>query len=1352
MRFLVIGAGGSGKTTMLTRLAANGARKAVQNLHAPIFVYLRLPSFDRDGGFDLLLDRLSLAARLDRPEFDRQWRDSRRPIVFLLDGLNEVAQAFRPSCTQALRTLLQNSPLIHSYVITSRPGDEFEAMSICEAERLQVLDIVKFRPHQIDEYLKAQGRTELKSRISKRLEGLASNPFLLWAITRTLASSRGGGPKNTGGLFRELIDRYIFQEREQSKPKPRPTEYNYELVKKPVLAQLALEMTENGITVIPVGRVRQQVAKHLLALEQHRQKERQLPLKPEVFMPDNYAAESFLHETVENGIVLREADGIRFMHQSVQDYFAAVALDTLTVEGIVGRVSPLNLAHLVDSDPIVDMFVTWAGLAMRTKLTAVVARLRNRQPFLAAKLAVEASVLVEVEKLRAQFFSLTTSEHEQRQRLGAMGLAVTGSEEPRAVARLIEMLDAFYSQEAREAATKALEAYPTNGTLSALVKAWALGSKSVHSSEGTLLRKLTPEHSGRMTDVLLEAWGALESRRDRLAELAAFLDTKNAWEEVRRAVIRDTLLTLAVEAELTGDLKRSEGIDEMRQRVERTPVPVEAPTGIAAFFASIDELNRSTRDRQTLAAAYAEHDNGTLESLAVSGESLEREAALQVLVDRRAPAVVPLIVEGAISTRSVTFLRMIASQPRDQVRRYLTARIETLPGELVGRAQLISGLLADTPPRNVLETVFRDCDEDHRLIAATVAARGGTECLDLLIEHLGNEASSEVLRVCIEVLGASRNPVAVNHLVDLLFDPVARQYWPGRAEELSSDPETSRIISADGWAALIHGALAKADAADVTLQQVEQQMRHGAGTEVQAAVHEARRWLPAPGAVELLQHAMFHDDADVRRLAQWSLACTGRADAWRALLQTELDTPSDSVGLVQDAARRLDATVTDPATHDALIAMSRLVLRSIPADSDMKRRAVALELTRRLPKQWVEAGWQTNALSTAEQLLMSGEPDQKVVAVRAIHRFAENSDDYVLTILLKDPDKPVGDAAFGILGDGAAPLLEERLRSAVRVGGCTDAQHIAGVIRKAPYYSTRLDAIRDSALTWLLNAGDCDECVAALIALAVLHRDDGGGEKGDELAKQAITALHRHGLEETWSRFISHSRNIDERHRALIRLIVANFAVEFEKFASLVIEAAEVWPDDLSLLGMCVRVHISRGNREEATRIVVVMEERFDDIIRHSWLGDQFAALDRPHDALRHYRIAAERAPRDDVAHLSVGWYAFLTGDFKESVESTERSLKLHSTNATAEFNLGLALLARSDTATAEAAYRRGGALARRLAPSEARRVLEGALGDFALLPKLPDGAVSAVDGIRTWVHWECERLGRQLNGMRASP
>ena len=46
----------------------------------------------------------------------------------------------------------------------------------------------------------------------------------------------------------------------------------------------------------------------------------------------------------------------------------------------------------------------------------------------------------------------------------------------------------------------------------------------------------------------------------------------------------------------------------------------------------------------------------------------------------------------------------------------------------------------------------------------------------------------------------------------------------------------------------------------------------------------------------------------------------------------------------------------------------------------------------------MEAAWRREALTTAEMLFQSVEMDQRVQAVRALHRFAEDGDDRIFTI------------------------------------------------------------------------------------------------------------------------------------------------------------------------------------------------------------------------------------------------------------------------------------------------------------------------------------------------------------------
>jgi tetratricopeptide (TPR) repeat protein len=1332
LQLLIVGAGGSGKTTMLMHAAAIGAHRAAQDVRAPIVIYLRLPSFDRsDGGFDLLLERLSVAARVDRTTFEALWRDGRRPITFLLDSLNEVAQAYQASCIQALRTALQNSPPLHRYIITSRPGGEFEAVAgrSTDDRRVQAADILKFGPQETQSYLKAQGLVDLQSRISGRLEELASNPFLLWAITRTLASSPQGTLKNRGSLFGALIDDYIFKEREQSKPKPRPTDYNYEFVKKPVLAQLALEMTENGVTeVIDNRSLWKQIKKHLAVLEDEHRGE--LPLEAETFMPPDKSAVSFLREAVNNGVLMRDGDRLRFMHESVQEYFAAVAIGAVSdeIENVVRRAPVLKLARLDARGPMFETLVTWAGLCKSEKVTELIEHIQDAHPLLAAHLAVEAGLSGgELQGLRNRFVSLTCSEHEQRRRLGAMGLAMIPSDEPEVVARLIEILDDFQLSGIAE---QGLKATPSKDALSALVKASIANSEALENqkAKARLLRNLAREHTARMTEVVLDAWSAPDSDRGRVAALAALLNAKESWEEGRRPILEETLLMMSMQAELTGDVRRSAEIDALRRCVEEAPVP---KFGLKNISKSIAESIKKIQESEAFANACADKDDAVLEALLRDGEPFQRNAALSVLAKRNRDSAVAPVVESTLEHPGVNEVKLLEALSRSAVQRYLAGRISNLEGMRLRRAQLLAGLLADSPARDVVKTIFEDCGEGLRALAARVAPRADAEDVALLIGQLGNETSMPVLESCVRALGESRNPAALNCLLDLMFGP-----------DMHGPANRGSNFETDEWTKLIHDALADAGAADITLERTELQLRSRRSFDAYFAVCEACRWFPLPRALALVERAMGHDDPQVRQRAQWALACEGNAEAWQALLHTEMDSlPPIFESLGRDAAQRLETAAADPAARIRLIAVSESVLRPALADSAGKRITKALELSRRLPRSWVGAAWQDEALAVAEHLLQSGEPDQKVQAVRAIRHFAEANDDRILTILLNDADEAVIKCAYEVLGAGTASQLTERLQSALRAGDGAAARHIAAVLGILFEYSTKeRNAIRDSTGRWL-DAGDHNQCVAALIALAMLYPGYDDTEEWLEIGKRARDALQRCGLEETWRLFAKHAPSLGERHRGFVHIILDGFAEDSERLAFLVSMAEEFWPNDLEILGTAVRTYIARGRRDEAGRRIAVIQEQFHEQVSQMWLGNQFAKLDRPQDALRHYRAAAEKSPTDDVAHFLAGWYAFLTGDLDGSVESTRQSLKLYPTRPGAEFNLGIALLVRGDRANAELAYRRGIALARRDTPANARLFLEEALGDFARLPPLPDTAKGPIDHIRALLGAERDRF-----------
>src|SRR5262249_8690589 len=213
----------------------------------------------------------------------------------------------------------------HTYLISSRPSDSATELKRQISNIIEV-DLLHLDTDQIETYVKRAGAQDLYKQMKERLLSLGQNPFLLWAIVQSCSGLPNREiPEHVGQLYETLIDGYIFGKREVSKPQEsRPTKYNYLLVKKPVLARLAVEMCRQGATRIHESDMT------LKTVRDHLQELRDMNagirlLRPHAFMPEPFAQDLF-DELVENGIFQRYGNTLEFMHESIRDYFAAVEL------------------------------------------------------------------------------------------------------------------------------------------------------------------------------------------------------------------------------------------------------------------------------------------------------------------------------------------------------------------------------------------------------------------------------------------------------------------------------------------------------------------------------------------------------------------------------------------------------------------------------------------------------------------------------------------------------------------------------------------------------------------------------------------------------------------------------------------------------------------------------------------------------------------------------------------------------------------------------------------------------------------------------------------------------------------
>jgi tetratricopeptide (TPR) repeat protein len=394
-RVQLVGDGGSGKSTSLLWLAIDAARTALETAASPIPLYARLSAFDAtERGFDRMLSLIANFGGLDVTDVERMWRQTERPVIFLLDGLNEVGAAYRALCVDTLAGEFPHDP--HACVVSSRLG--LESTQLAERARMTVLEMGELDEAAVQQYLSRAGFAEIAVRLPTCLLRLLRNPFMLWAFAQVASIQNASGRAvNRGQLYRLLVDEYLFGSRE--KLLREATRYDYERVKKPVLALLARRLADSGRTTEP----RLPILGSVLAVLDDLETERRLVSRStETFMPQPSNAGDLVEELVQNGILRASDSNLQFAHESLQDYFTAIGLSALTADEAVAAIEALDWRTVTRFDetardfmnqhvasPRLEAIIVLCGLV--ADADAVVELLASRDIIAAARCLADAS-------------------------------------------------------------------------------------------------------------------------------------------------------------------------------------------------------------------------------------------------------------------------------------------------------------------------------------------------------------------------------------------------------------------------------------------------------------------------------------------------------------------------------------------------------------------------------------------------------------------------------------------------------------------------------------------------------------------------------------------------------------------------------------------------------------------------------------------------------------------------------------------------------------------------------------------------------------------------------------------------
>jgi HEAT repeat protein len=640
-RLLLLGEGGSGKTTSLLQLGADAASRAQHESLAPIPVYVELKNFDvSESGFKRLFEMAANSILgFDEDEFKSIWRLGSKRFLFLFDGLDE--QRGNPAvCVSALNEFTGRSP--HAYVVTSRPIAAAEGL----VSDFRSFDMLPLEDDQVETFLTENGLDRLYLEMSQSLRSLSRNPFMLLAVAYSYSvQPQSALPRNIGQLYQTFIDRYIFADREVKRELSR---YSYPEVKKPILASLANRMTAAGSLVVDLDRIIEDNIETTLEEMWRAGKRRKI-------MPEDWGPIDFLNEIVANGIVRRVDSRLEFMHPSVQAYFTAVALAEREVDYVASQVPRFLWRHAeIDpnissvEEPYEQSVLKLPAVEHSYKLPLLmlsgllpdsgqlVKAISSRDPLLAARCVANANDddSAALAGLTKDWLNLLDRAHERYRRVGARCLGAAGARDHDAVRRLVALAMEDADADVRAAATDAVVQLGL-GEFDEYV-AERIRAPLRHDPATHLLSRAAPRYAVR---TLLEHWRRAETSESKR-------DIEEALAGIERTLVINELEKVAQSPGNDADA----GFAEARRDVLDELASREAHVLPAPYPDEIPELSREWGERAA-AKLQGASDAALVESLQHANAYVRAAVATQ-LADHENREALPALID-ALSKESL---------------------------------------------------------------------------------------------------------------------------------------------------------------------------------------------------------------------------------------------------------------------------------------------------------------------------------------------------------------------------------------------------------------------------------------------------------------------------------------------------------------------------------------------------------------------------------------------------------------------------------------------------------------------------------------------------------------------------
>ncbi len=198
---LLIGKPGSGKSTSLEWLLweeADQVLKQAANVKIPVLVKLRRCT----GTIEVLIQDFCRSHQLPLTIAEIETLLDQGKLLLLLDGLNELPEAFRTNMANFRDRYRASTPMIVSTRELSIGGN----LNI--AKTLKMLPLTESQMREfVQGYLRQEGNRLFQQLKGDRLRKFAETPLLLWMLCRVFAQN-DRVPANLGLAFREFAQLY----------------------------------------------------------------------------------------------------------------------------------------------------------------------------------------------------------------------------------------------------------------------------------------------------------------------------------------------------------------------------------------------------------------------------------------------------------------------------------------------------------------------------------------------------------------------------------------------------------------------------------------------------------------------------------------------------------------------------------------------------------------------------------------------------------------------------------------------------------------------------------------------------------------------------------------------------------------------------------------------------------------------------------------------------------------------------------------------------------------------------------------------------------------------------------------